>query len=185
LGHPLSASRPAPEHRPRASILAWKSAACLPQQIPKQGLDGASRRPRGGLKTWPAARRSLATVGSQPGRRSHQENPMNARHAATTLRLTAALILATASATASAERALSPVNAQAVLTMDCSAPRVPGFVEIGRIFEVANPGEAYALRGKVQLLVTRACHRDVDRVLITRAGNAASRADVVLLAQAR
>lgn len=108
---------------------------------------------------------------------------MNARQSATAVRLTAALILAAASATASAERALSPVNAQASLTMHCSAPRVPGFVEIGRIFDVANPGEAYALRGKVQLLVTRACHRDVDRVLITRAGAATPHTATVLLAR--
>ncbi len=109
---------------------------------------------------------------------------MNARHSATAIRLSAALILAAASATASAERALSPVNAEASLTMRCSAPRVPGFVEIGRIFDVANAGEAYALRGKVQLLVTRACHRDVDRVLITRARRSDLSAPPALMARA-
>ena len=110
---------------------------------------------------------------------------MNARHFAPVVRLTAALILAAASATASAERALAPVHAQASLTMHCSAPRVPGFVEIGRIFDVANPGEAYALRGKVQLLVTRACHRDVDRVLITRASKGNPTELPALIASAR
>lgn len=100
---------------------------------------------------------------------------MNARRFPTAFRLTTALALLTATATAgaadpaAADPALDPVFVRSSLTIECSAPRVPGFAEIGRILEVDNAGQAYALRSRVRLEINRACLRGFDRVVVTRA----------------
>ncbi|HET6604219.1 MAG TPA: hypothetical protein VFG21_08405 [Xanthomonadaceae bacterium] len=94
---------------------------------------------------------------------------MNARSLLGSDRLIGTLILltATAAAPAAAGPGLDPVFARSSLSVACASPRVPGFLEIGRVFNVANPGRAYALRNEVQLIVTRACHRGADHVLVT------------------
>lgn len=94
---------------------------------------------------------------------------MNARTVRPAIRLTAGLALFALALTAHAENAaLDAVEVRAGLSVACAAPRVPGFIDIGRIFDEPNAGAAYALRGKVQLLVTRACHSGAQRVLVSR-----------------
>jgi hypothetical protein len=83
-----------------------------------------------------------------------------------------ATLLALAGASAGTARAeenrLAMVEVEASFAVDCRAPRVAGQQEIGRLFDVANGGQAYALRQRLQLVALRACHSGAQRVLIAR-----------------
>jgi hypothetical protein len=90
---------------------------------------------------------------------------MNA-NAAKLANLTAILFLTSVHApTVRAEdNRLAPIQVEASFDVDCRTPRVPGQQDIARLFDVANLGQAYELRIRLQHVALRACHSGADRV---------------------
>jgi hypothetical protein len=90
---------------------------------------------------------------------------MNAKQIATTL--IASLLAAASATTPAAVSRMQAVIVDGAFEVSCAAPRVPGQQQVARDFGIANLGQAYDLRIRLQHVVTRACHTGADRVRIT------------------
>lgn len=85
-------------------------------------------------------------------------------------RTLATLCLATltvAAPVSAAENRMQAVVVERAFEVSCAAPRVPGQQRIARDFGIANLGQAYELRLRLQHVVTRACQGEADRVRVT------------------